>query len=141
MRKCEAHWLSMQLHIGYLRALDDSARSRAACLRYLRNCLIYFYPEKEDIVKQARKVAGEIGDLLGEPSLSWKYSWVKTAFGWRLAKKVQVLLRKIRWQVAKVVDKAIYRMEKRMVLARANGEIAGVPAQSALDQSIVQIRP
>jgi PST family polysaccharide transporter len=141
IRKCEAHWLSMQLHIAYLRALEDSARSRAACLRYLRNCLIYFYPEKEDIVKQARKVAGEIGDLLGEPSLSWKYGWVKTAFGWRLAKTVQVVLRKIRWQVAKVVDKAIYRMEKRMVLAMANGEVAGSPAQSALDPSIVQIRP
>ena len=29
-KKREAHWLSLQLHIGYLRSLEDSERARAA---------------------------------------------------------------------------------------------------------------
>jgi len=35
-RKIEAQWLSMQLHIRYLRSLEESERSHAACLQYLR---------------------------------------------------------------------------------------------------------
>ena len=36
-RKLEAHWLSMRLHIDYLRSLEDSERVRDACLTYLQN--------------------------------------------------------------------------------------------------------
>jgi len=115
-RKCEAHWLSMQLHIGYLRSLEDGARARAACLQYLRNCLIYFYPERLDIVQQAQKMALDLGEPLGEPILSWKYSWIRAAFGWEIAKKVQVSFRKIRWQLEKVVDKSISQVERQGVL-------------------------
>jgi O-antigen/teichoic acid export membrane protein/glycosyltransferase involved in cell wall biosynthesis len=125
LRKCEAHWLSMQLHIKYLRELDDSARSRAACLRYLRSCLIYFYPEKSDIVTEAQEIAKELGEPLGEPSLSWKYSWVKTAFGWGMSKRMQVSLRKVRWQVAGEWDKAISQMETRLSLAMAGADTPG----------------
>jgi glycosyltransferase involved in cell wall biosynthesis len=123
LRKCEAHWLSMQLHIKYLRELDDSVRSRAACLRYLRSCLIYFYPEKSDIVTQAQEIAINLGEPLGEPGLSWKYNWVRLIFGWGLSKRVQVSLRKVRWQVAGSLDKAVSRMETRLSLAMAGADI------------------
>jgi O-antigen/teichoic acid export membrane protein/glycosyltransferase involved in cell wall biosynthesis len=110
-RKCEAHWLSMQLHMTYLRSLEDTSRSRAACMRYLRNCLIYFYPEKSGIVEQAEQSALELGERLGKPNLSWKYGWVKAFFGWEQAKQVQVSMRKARWQVAKVLDKMLFQMQ------------------------------
>jgi glycosyltransferase involved in cell wall biosynthesis len=124
-RKSEAHWLSMRLHIGYLRSLEESARSRAASLRYLRNCLIYFYPERIDILEQAREMATELGEPLGEPSLSWKYRWIKATFGWVLAKRVQISLRKFRWQLAKAADRAISRVEKQTGRAGWRGEILG----------------
>jgi glycosyltransferase involved in cell wall biosynthesis len=38
--KLDALWRSMQLHIGYLRSLEDSKRARAACLIYLQNYVI-----------------------------------------------------------------------------------------------------
>jgi len=129
-QKLESHWLSMQLHIHYLRSLEESPRVHAASLQYLRTSLIYFFPEKAGIVKQAQEMAIEIGGPLGEPSLSWKYNWVKTAFGWSLAKKMQISLRKIRWQLAKVADKAISRAEKQIFLARARNETTGVGAVS-----------
>src|SRR5437016_1474407 len=48
-RKMEAQFVSMQLHIGYLRSLEDSERVRAACVTYLQNWLPNFYPERLDI--------------------------------------------------------------------------------------------
>jgi hypothetical protein len=82
------------------------------CVRYLRNWLISFYPERFDIVKQVEQMAMDLGEQLGPPCLSWKYSWVKEIFGWHLAKRVQVSLRKTRWQGEKLLDKTLFHIEK-----------------------------
>jgi glycosyltransferase involved in cell wall biosynthesis len=63
-RKLEAQWISMQLHIGYLRSLEDTERVRAACIRYLQNWMACFYPERLDIFKQAQEVANKLGGQL-----------------------------------------------------------------------------
>ncbi len=105
-RRIKAHWLSMQLHIKYLRSLEDGERARAACVRYLQNSLIHFYPEKAEIVQQANAMAVDLGGQLESPSLSWKYSWMKAIFGWRVAKYGQQVLLKSRWKTAKWWDKA-----------------------------------
>lgn len=112
-KKIKAHWLSMQLHIKYLRSLEDSERVRAACVRYLRTSLIYFYPEDRDIVQQARRMAEELGGELKAPSLSWKYSWVRVILGWSLAKRVALYSRKARWTSQKIWDEALFRIENR----------------------------
>jgi O-antigen/teichoic acid export membrane protein/glycosyltransferase involved in cell wall biosynthesis len=111
--KIEAHWLSMQLHIQYLRSLEDSQRVRYACLEFLRNSLIYFYPEERRIVSDVEGVALELGEPLGVPYLSWKYAWIEMVFGWKLAKPVQGALRKFRWWMTKNLDKALYRIERQ----------------------------
>lgn len=116
-RKLEAHWLSMQLHIGYLRSLEESERVHAACLQYLRTCLIYFYPERRDIVSQAEQMAMEFGEQLGVPSLSWKYFWIERLFGWGLAKPVQQSLRKFRWSMEKRWDRVLFQLENAKWLA------------------------
>jgi len=41
-RKMEAQFISMELHIGYLRSLENSERVRAACVTYLQNWLPNF---------------------------------------------------------------------------------------------------
>jgi len=110
-RKLEAHWLSMQLHIRYLRSLEDSERIRAACLRYLQTSLIYFYPEKPGIVEQAEQMARDLGGALRPPSLSWKYAWMRAVFGWRVAKTGQRVLLKSRWSAERRWDKALFQIE------------------------------
>jgi PST family polysaccharide transporter len=110
-RKLEAHWLSMQLHIQYLRSLEDSERVRLACLAYLQTCLIYFYPERPDLVKQLQQTAQDLGYLLQPPHLPWKYAWVRSLFGWNSAKVLQVLLPRLKWSVLKSWDKALFKIE------------------------------
>lgn len=110
-KKIAAHWLSMQLHIRYLLSLEDSPRTRAACLRFLRNSLIYFYPDTPEIVSKAEEIAIQLGQELGLPSLAWKYSWIRTLFGWRVAKSVQRVSRKFRWSLARISDQALFHIE------------------------------
>ncbi len=106
--KRESLWRSMQLHIAYLRSLEDSERVRTACLRYLQDRLMHFYPERLDIVGQAEQIARDLGENLHVPQLSWKYSWIEALFGWAVAKHVQRLLPQIKWSLASTWDKALF---------------------------------
>jgi len=94
-----------------LRSLEESSRVHAACMEYLRTSLIHFYPERRDIVQQAEQMANELGQQLGVPTLSWKYSWIEKAFGWGLAKPVQRSMRRFRWSLEKRLDKVLFLVE------------------------------
>jgi hypothetical protein len=110
-KKLEAQWRSMQLHIRYLRSLEDSQRVHEASVRYLQNWLTNFYPERLDLVEQMQQTAGELGGTVGAPRLSWKYAWIKAIFGSALAKRAQVALPRLRWSVVRSWDKALFRIE------------------------------
>jgi glycosyltransferase involved in cell wall biosynthesis len=112
-RKREAQWLSMQLHIQYLRSLDDSPRARAACVTYLQNWMTNFYPERRDIFDQAAQLAHELQGKLEAPRLSWKYAPIKALFGWSVARRAQVFLPRLRWSLHSSWDKALCRIEKK----------------------------
>lgn len=122
--KIEAHWLSMKLHIKYLRSLGDDATARAASLQYLRDSLIYFYPERPTIVQQVEELALELGEPIGVPNLSWKYAWIEMCFGWVVAKPVQHVLRRWRWRMTSKLDLLLYRIEdrKRAIFSRPQPE-------------------
>jgi glycosyltransferase involved in cell wall biosynthesis len=112
-KKRDAQWRSMELHIGYLLSLEDSPRAHAACVRYMRTWLPYFYPERMDLVEKAILKARGFGEELGVPKLSWKYDWIRTMFGWGLAKRAQIFFPSVRWSVARFVDKVLFRLENR----------------------------
>jgi glycosyltransferase involved in cell wall biosynthesis len=112
-KKREAHWCSLQLHVGYLRSLEDSERVRAACVRFLQNRMVVFYPERLDIFRQAEEMSRNLGGQLEVPRLSWKYSWIKALFGWRLARRAQWSLPSLRWSLVRLWDKALFRIGGR----------------------------
>ena len=88
----------MRLHINYLRSLEDTERTREACVAYLQRNLIHFYPERDDIADEAAREAKELGGELRPPELSWKYAWLQSAFGWKVAKNTALQLREIAGQ-------------------------------------------
>jgi hypothetical protein len=110
-RKIEALWGSMKLHIGYLRALEDSAKTRAACVKYLQNYLINFYPQRPDIVEEMRTMAKELGGQLALPQLSWKYQWIQWFLGWDSAKRSQFFLRNVKWSLIVRWDKSLLQLK------------------------------
>jgi len=112
-KKKNAQWLSMKLHIQYVRSQEDSQRSRAACVTYLQNWMTFFYPERLDIFEQATALAQELGGQLKVPRLSWKYYPIKSIFGWPLTRRAQVVLPRLRWSLHASWDKALSQMANR----------------------------
>lgn len=109
-RKLEAHVLSMQLHIQYLRSLEESQRVHTACLQYLQQSMIYFYPERPDLVAQSQELAAELGGQLEVPRLSWKYAWLEKLLGFRAAKRMQLTYNKYKAFVLGSLDGMLPRL-------------------------------
>jgi hypothetical protein len=111
-RKIDALLLSMQLHVKYIRSLEESNRVRAACMTYLHNWLLYFYPERPDLMKELKSLATSLGHQLEMPRLRWKYAWIKTLFGWGPAKYAQLALPQFKASMLRSWDKAMYKLKK-----------------------------
>jgi len=112
-KKMEALWRGLQLHIGYLRGLEDSERVRAACVKYLEHYLIDFYPLRMDIVEKVQKLAKELGGNITEPPLSWKYRWIRAVFGWNAAHRAFYMVPEMKWSLKRRWDKLAFDMENR----------------------------
>jgi glycosyltransferase involved in cell wall biosynthesis len=112
VKKQDALLISMQLHVKYIRSLEDSDRVRAACLAYLQSYLINFYPERPDVVAELEKLAGTLGGRLEAPRLRWKYAWIEPLFGWDLAKRAQIQLPEIKASLMRSWDRVLYKLEK-----------------------------
>lgn len=115
-RKREAQWISMQLHVDYLRSLEDSERTRAACVRYLQRGMILFYARRPDIFHQAQTIARNLGGQLIAPTLPRKYSWIEKLFGWQMAERVQVFLPTARWAIARFWDEVLHNVDRSILM-------------------------
>ena len=105
--------LSMKLHIQYLRSLEESERVRKACLAYLQNWFICFYPGDADIIDQLQSMAAEFEGHLELPHLGPKYAWIRPLLGWRAANWAQRVLPETKDSLLKRWDKAMFEFETR----------------------------
>lgn len=110
--KREALWLSIKLHIEYLRSMDDSERARSACVRYMQDCLPLLHPERPDLVTRAQELATELGCVLEGPRYPRKYAWINELFGSHAARKTQRNLPRVRWWVLRNLDRARTRLSR-----------------------------
>ena len=67
------HFLGMKLQIGYLLALANDERGRAACGNYLKTWLPHFYPDRLDIAKEAQIAALLNSFHIGSLRSSWMF--------------------------------------------------------------------
>ncbi len=109
-----AQFRSMQLHIGYLRSLEESDRVRAACVAYLGAWLPEFYPDRLELVQQLQQMAIELGGTLATPQFSVKYAWLDRVAGAAVAKRTQLSARRARSAVARSFDRLLARAEGRL---------------------------
>jgi glycosyltransferase involved in cell wall biosynthesis len=107
-KKKDALVLSMKLNIQHLRLLEESDRVRKACLVYMQNFYVYFYPERPDLMAELLALAAELGGRLEEPKLRWKFAWMKPIVGFKAAKRAQMTLPQLKGSLLRKRDKAIY---------------------------------
>jgi glycosyltransferase involved in cell wall biosynthesis len=112
-RKMDAHFLSMELHIQYIRSLEDSERVRRACVSYLQTWLPDFYFEGSELVKRAQQLAEALGGELKPPQLSWKYAWIQRSLGWSAARRTQLHYNRLKSEIRRVWDKTMSRLQVR----------------------------
>jgi glycosyltransferase involved in cell wall biosynthesis len=109
--KLDAHLLSMQLQIQNIQSLEDSERVRRACLVFMQRYMIYFYPERMDVIRKLDQLAAQVGGRLQLPRLSWKYAWIRKIFGWTVAKRAQLFYNQCKSSVARMWDRILYSVE------------------------------
>jgi len=88
-RKLDSQAFSLFSYIRTVRTMEESQRTREACLKLLNRWAIYFYPERLDLFKRMQSMAAELGGQINIPQLRPKYQWIQKIFGWRIAKKSQ----------------------------------------------------
>lgn len=113
--KRDALWLSMMLHISYLRSMDDGPRARAACVAHLKNCLTIFHPERPDVVKRAQELAIELGGCLEIPRYPRRFLVINNLFGWRVARYAQRSVQHARRWVLRNCDRMRLHRRKNTV--------------------------
>jgi glycosyltransferase involved in cell wall biosynthesis len=121
-KKKDAMLLAMKLHMGYLRSLEESERTKAACLTYMRNWLDNFYPERPDIVAELQGIAAEFHTELKPPRLRSKYGWIKPILGWKTAKWAQATLPQCKASLVRKWDEINYRLESHKDFSRREVE-------------------
>jgi hypothetical protein len=110
-KKLVSQFLSMQLHVGYVRSLQDSERVLAACLNYLQSRFLRFCPERVAFIKQLQQLAASLGGRLEIPKLSWKYSWIQKTFGWKAAKRARRRYNRCKSAAVRFWDKILFHVE------------------------------
>ena len=120
-RKLESQFRSMELQISHLRRKEDSERVRSACLKFLQDSLIYFYPEQPELVKRCEEIAVSLQHRLSVPQLPRKYSWIQRFFGWTVAKSSQMYYNKAKLSLQRSVDWALFSLEKQASKWSAEG--------------------
>ena len=110
-KKMESLMISMKSHVEQIRAVEDSARVKAACLQYLQWWSFYFVPSRPDLTRETEKLAASLGGHLQPPRM-WnnRYQVVQKMFGWNVAKRAQSLVPQMRASFSRSWDKALFRL-------------------------------
>jgi glycosyltransferase involved in cell wall biosynthesis len=125
-KKLESQFLSMKLHVGYLRSLEESQRVRQACLAYLQTWFGLFLEDRRDLAQELQDLAKTLGGELHAPRLSWKYSWIQRLFGWSAASRVRRSYNRYKSLFMSLWDRALFYLESdRSCTARANERTRG----------------
>ena len=81
---CHSLWQSINSSIDCILALENSPRTRQACMRYLQDWYIYFYPEKDYLLKLIHAKTDGLGNEYPKPpTLDLEYKLIYPFLGWK----------------------------------------------------------
>src|SRR5438132_11538564 len=105
----------MQLHVGYLRSLEESERVRAACLSYLQRWLKYFVRQRPDIVNKLEHLAADLGGRLTNTRKKWKNSCIDSIISYSMARRTRSCLPRVKCLIIRTCDKQLFSMVIRSI--------------------------
>jgi glycosyltransferase involved in cell wall biosynthesis len=108
----QSFFLSTELCIKYIRSLEDSDRTRRACLNFIQRNYIVVYPDYPELIKGFKKIALELGGQLEKPQVEWKLGILRRLFGLKTGKKIHRIGRKLRLFILIRIDKVFDYISK-----------------------------
>lgn len=111
-RKLESLCRSIKLHVHYLLSMENSERTRSACISYMGAWCEVFYPYRRDLAEELGCVVEGLGGHATEPRLTRHYQWLVDRLGWNTARKVQYAVSRAKHGLANSWDKAMLQFEK-----------------------------
>jgi glycosyltransferase involved in cell wall biosynthesis len=118
-KKLEAQLLSSRLHVNYVLSLDQTERSRAACLKYLQKYVSMFHERRPDLVEEMQIIATALDGHLQSPALPWKYAWMHRLFGWKTATRTRRHYNALKGNLARTWDRTLFDLERSNALRRS----------------------
>ena len=109
-RACESLLLSSSLCIQYLLSLENSERTKNACLNLLQSSLPFFYPGEDALLTKINDLASELGGTLRAPTVNWKYYPAEKFFGREGRIKVMNNWRGVKYLMRRNWDKLLYHL-------------------------------
>lgn len=103
-KSLQAQLRAMQLHIRYLRSLEDSASTREACVRYIQTWYPNFFGVERDLAQTLELLAIELGGSIPSPRLPWKYEWIHRLFGWNAARRTSAVYNRFKSDLLRYKD-------------------------------------
>ncbi len=101
---------SIFLCIEYLLSLEDSLRTRSACINHFVNNLLYFYPERKDLLEKIYHKSAELGVEKISPCLTPRFLALANIIGFQAAKDVKSAAWKAEVLVRKNWDRFLHLM-------------------------------
>lgn len=92
-RAWASQFLSTELSVSHLLAVENSKRTRRACADALQRLVYEAYPSRRDLRKAASQRVAELGGSDLRYRAGPKYEFVARLFGWRIAKRLRNLSR------------------------------------------------
>ena len=107
-KKQQSQLTSLQSYIRTLRNMEDSPRTRDACLRLLNRWTIFFDSGRGELIPEMQDMALELGRPLDPVKLRSKYRWLKRIIGRDFAVRTQFALPLFRFYYEKTRERMRY---------------------------------
>ena len=105
-----ALFTSISRSIDHFLSLEDSQRTRTACLQYLQNRIWHFYPEQQEILAKAKTLANGLGgNLILPPDEGRKFSLIMNVAGWKTAMYLRSIVNRTETSFFKNMDRFLYK--------------------------------
>jgi glycosyltransferase involved in cell wall biosynthesis len=111
-KRLDSWYMAAELQVSRLLGRLDSERARKACVSFLREISVAFYPQRLDLFEKVRQRVARLGESLEQPELPGKYGWIHRLSGsWSLAKSAMVGARDLRASVEQLADRALFMLQ------------------------------
>ena len=109
-RACESMLLSNSLCIQYLLSLENSERTKTACLKLLQTLLSEFSPGQKELIAKINDLASGLGGGLRPPRVNWKHYPVEMLLGREGRIKTMNNWRAVKYLMRRNWDKLLYHL-------------------------------